>query len=136
MLERFMSQRQGGNPMHGLVDGLGEAASTGKSRALISALTVKSGEGTGPAYIGNDRAKDLAVNVVLPFMHAKAALGQDPDGAAKWVSRYQEFPKLQENELTREMAHQLISPGWGKIPMNARRQQGLLHLHHLLTGGS
>ena len=48
---------------------------------------------------------------------------------------YQRFGKLQDNELTREMADELLEPAWGNVSNTARRRQGLLHRHHLLSDG-
>ena len=89
--------------------------------------------GQGPAYIGADRAKDLAVNVVLPFCHALSGGGDD--GPARRL--YHRFGKLQDNDLVREMAELLAQPHWakgGKTATTARRQQGLIHLHRQLSG--
>ena len=60
---------------------------------------------------------------------------------------YHAYPRLQENELTREMARQLVLPlleasgaptaaggkGYGRVVGNARRQQGFLHLQRLAS---
>ena len=101
-----------------------------------------------PTPIGKGRARDIAVNCVLPFIHAKARLYDDARLAKLALEVYQSFPALQENDLTREMRQQLLSPpsvgndgnnpggdedranvGWKRVVANARRQQGLLHLH-------
>jgi hypothetical protein len=120
----------------GLVAGLRATADTGTPKDLTVALTVAAGRGEGPAYIGLARARDLAVNVVLPLLHALTVLPREPEGEPSYLELYHRFGKLQDNELTREMAAQLVPPGW-PIPLNtARRQQGLLHLQHLLAGAS
>ena len=85
--------------------------------------------GDGAASIGKDRARDLAVNVVLPFLHAWSGGGADGN-----LNLYRGFGKSQENELTREMARLLLDPSWGRLVTSARRQQGLIHLHRVLTG--
>ena len=105
----------------------------------------------GPAPIGKGRARDIAVNCVLPFIHAKARLHDDTRLAQLAMEVYRSFPSLQENELTREMRQQLLSPlfvgndgkpggdgdrthiEWKRTAGNARRQQGLLHLHYLIA---
>ena len=88
----------------------------------------------GPAPVGLVRARELAVNVVLPFLHALAALEDNQGAGESYLSLYQRFGMLQSNELTREMASQLLAPAWRHVAKGARRQQGLLHLHHLLSG--
>ena len=50
------------------------------------------------------------------------------------MSLYKKFPKLQANEITREMAEQLLPAEWNGVVNSARRQQGLIHLHRQLTG--
>ena len=54
----------------GLVAGLQQAAESGRPSRLTSALVVGKGEAGGRSLIGPGRARDLAVNVVLPFFHA------------------------------------------------------------------
>ena len=101
--------------------------------------------------IGKGRARDIGVNCVLPFLHARARLCDDASLAHLSLEAYRSFPSLQENELTREMKQQLLSPlyqgnndksggdgasagmEWTRIVGNARRQQGLIHLHHLIA---
>jgi len=119
----------------GLVAGLERVATAGKTRDLAAALTVAGREG-GMAYIGLGRARDLAVNVVLPFLHGLATVRGEPGGGEAYLGLYQRFGKLQENGVTREMAGQLLSPGATDLVKTARRQQGLIHLHRLLTGAS
>ena len=118
----------------GLVEGLRDAASSGKPALLTSALAVPSGTGSGTASVGLGRARDLAVNVVLPFIHALAEIRQDSQEAEAYLEIYGRFGKLQDNELTREMSEQLIAPVWQDVVKNARRQQGLLYLKHLISG--
>ncbi len=101
----------------------------GSPARLTAALTVKAGEGKGAALVGADRARDLAVNVALPFCHSRSG-GEDPNTDALAV--YRKFPKLQANEITREMADQLLPPDWAGVVNSARRQQGLIHLHRQL----
>lgn len=109
-------------------------------------------DGKEVSLIGRDRSRDMAVNSVLPLLHALAQLTGDGGLALAALEVYREFPKLQENEITREMGRQLLDPlqgksgsaetaegppekgrSWARLIQNARRQQGLLHLHHLLA---
>ena len=118
----------------GLVEGLQAAAGTGQPGHLTNALAVE-GSG-GPAYIGAGRARELAVNAVLPFLHAT---GTDVIGSAQdseYLELFRRYPKLPDNEVAREMAGQLFPAEWRGLAGNARRQQGLLHLAALLRGAS
>ena len=127
----------------GLVDGLRQACKAGKPSQLTPALAVP-GEGRVGALVGQGRARDLAVNVVLPFLHALSdaqqghRYGNRSDGHSDGphLALYRKFGKLQENEVTREVAEQLLPAGWRDTVNSARRQQGLLHLHHLVFDAS
>ena len=124
----------------GLAAGLGEVvqASDGKGvrPAQLTAALCAPSLG-GPAYVGPGRAKDLAVNAVLPFMHAWAEVrGPAYSGPGRDVALaiFHRFPLLTDNGLTREMTEQLLPVGWRGAVANARRQQGLLYLSALLKG--
>ncbi|MCH7620673.1 MAG: DUF2851 family protein [Chloroflexi bacterium] len=136
----------------GLVAGLQQAAESGIPSRLTAALVVGKSDAGGRSLIGSGRARDLAVNVVLPFFHAlethalAAAQGVgDGEGDSgqryshsyfqSYRQSYRRFGLLQDNELLREMRDRLIDPTWEGVIDSARRQQGLLHLHHLLRGG-
>ncbi len=118
-----------GNPA-ALGDELTALVAAGRPAALTAALTVAAEPGEKTAYIGPPRARDLAVNVVLPVSHALTAAGTETSPA---LALYHSFGKLQDNELTRETASRLAVPA--QVAATARRQQGLLHLHRLLSGG-
>ena len=128
LLDRFLEV--------GLVPGLMQAAAREGPKELTSSLMVEGGPGRKDALIGQSRARDLAVNVVLPFCHGLAEVNPARSQAGIYQSQYHSFGKLQENQLTREMADQLLEPAWTGVVSTARRQQGLLHLHSLLTGQS
>lgn len=119
----------------GLVAGMEQAAATGKPTALTNALTAPDEVGKS-AFIGPARAKDIAVNVALPFLHGRRALAGDARGAETMLDLYRSYGPLTDNEITREVAAALQEPGWGRIANNARRQQGLIHLQRLLSGAT
>ena len=135
LLDRLMQLDGEGGASH--EDGLGWApgnlVALGTPAKMTAALTVKGveeAEGEGAALVGTGRARDLAINVVLPFGHARCGDG-DSDTAA--LALYRRFPRLQANEITREMAEQLLPADWAGLVNSARRQQGLIHLHRLLN---
>ena len=80
-------------------------------------------------YIGKGRARDMLVNIVLPFLHAHAAGTGNCELADAAQSAYAAAPKLQDNEITREM-RRLLNLG-SEVKMTARRQQGLIHLYRI-----
>ena len=140
----------------GLLGGLREvleaAPDDGRGcRVLLDGLMVAPLQRRGPARrgaIGNGRAADIAVNVVLPFYDSLAEREGLESLADKCAGLYRRFPRLQPNEITTEMEEQLgrhlsrneadsgsALPGTKvrSLATGAREQQGLLHLHHLIT---
>ena len=111
----------------GLLAGLADAS---RSPSQLTAALAVEGRDGGAAHIGAGRARDLAVNAVLPLLHALESGAESP-----YLALYRRFPKLQDNEIVREMAEQLLPEPWRAEVNNARRQQGLLHLAALLRGG-
>ena len=110
----------------GLAGGIEEEIGLGGARRLLLCLSA-------PPLIGRGRAVELAVNVVLPFMHALAGLGRDGTLAGRFVALYQDFPKPDDNAITREM-RRLLSLQSAKAKIDgARRHQGLIHLYRAMT---
>ena len=110
----------------GLLSGLSAAATNPKE--TVAALAVEGHDGA-TAPIGTGRARDLAVNVVLPLLHCLSGREASP-----YLEQYHRFPKLAGNEVVREMAERLLPGEWQDEAKNARRQQGLLHMAALLRG--
>ena len=102
---------------------------------LEKGLMVETKGDNAVAPIGRGRARDMAVNVVLPFTYAIGRKGGDLDLARATTSLYHRYPKLQDNEATREMKRELMPPGWHHLVAGARRQQGLMHLARLVAAG-
>ena len=111
------------------------AASAGDHKTLTGVLTVPARDGKS-APIGPARARDIAVNVALPFLHGYATLAGSHANAEKMLDLYRRYGPLSDNEITRELAASLQHPSWGRIANNARRQQGLIHLQRLLAGAA
>lgn len=126
LLDRFLET--------GLVAGLNSVVQGTKTRCVTAALWVPGGVGGNTACVGTARARDLAVNVVLPFFHGLHRLREEAEGGQACLELYRRFGKLQDNDLTREMASQLMGTAWAGLLNTARRQQGLLHLQRLLFG--
>lgn len=78
-------------------------------------------------YIGKGRARDMLINIALPFLHAYATERGSGELADAAQAAYAAAPKLQENEITRE-TRRLCNIG-KEIKMTARRQQGMIHLY-------
>jgi hypothetical protein len=139
----------------GLTAGLRTICDANDHRKLTKALIKPAEAGSGGAVIGQGRARDLAVNVVLPFLQAadlqtaglktpqpdavdRAAGAVAPEAfyEGRYWELYRAFGKLQDNDVTKEMARLLLPPDWRPVANSARRQQGLIRLHRLLAGQS
>jgi hypothetical protein len=121
-----------------------EGGEKGRWSTLEGVLTGSSpaapaGPRAGPKPVGSTRARDMVVNCVMPFLHAWAKRGDDRVLEELCLDGYRRFPRLQENEITREMAR-LASEGRRdgddrrRVVDGARRQQGLVHLHRVMSG--
>ena len=163
LLNLFLPLAEAGYPSWGrlgLVEGMSHLLANSSSpsregrcrRGLVTGLMARCDEcaNTG-SLIGEARARDMAVNCVLPFLHALAQPEPDSQLARTSIQAYRCMPALQENELTREMRRCLLAeiPNKGgnnprqrnedverdpeKLVLTARRQQGLLHLHQLIA---
>ena len=119
----------------GLLHGLARAAD-GNPSTLTEALSVGSRAEGGAALIGTGRARDIAVNAVLPFLHGLASLTGEASKSSAMLDLYRRYGKLTENEITRELASALQPSEWGRVARTARQQQGLIHLQRLLAGAS
>jgi len=95
-------------------------------RVLEDALVVRVAAET---LLGAGRAREMAVNAVLPFFHAWGR-GHAPALSARALEVYQRFPSLPPNEVTRRIERQLRLRAHG-----ARQQQGLLHLDRAVCLG-
>lgn len=85
--------------------------------------------------IGAARARELAINAVLPLFLARAHMLGDRELRAATLLLFHRFPPGQDNELTREVMA-LLPPSKSRRPVidSAKRQQGLIHLYHVLRG--
>ena len=110
----------------GIADTFAAALSQGGAKALTARLEHR-------PYIGKGRAKDMLVNVGLPFLHAYAVERDNGDMADASLAAYAAAPKLQDNEITREM-RRLLNIG-RDVKMTARRQQGMIGLYKRVVRG-
>lgn len=106
---------------------------SGSFNTIVQGLTVPH-PSHGPALIGRSRAQDMAVNVLLPFVHAYYASNNDDALAEASLRLYVTAPRLQPNRITREMADVLFPKPWRPLASGTAHQQGLIHLHRLLQG--
>ena len=79
--------------------------------------------------VGRDRAGDLLVNIVLPFLAAWGAVADRPALGAMAEAVYAAVPPLAANAVTRVMAAEALGPRAREARLGAREQQGLIGLH-------
>jgi len=83
-----------------------------------------------PTVLGEGRAADIMVNVLLPFTFAWGQSSGRPELAIAAIDAYRDYPKLSDNALLKHMRSQLRI---GRpLVSSARRQQGLLHIYRTL----
>jgi hypothetical protein len=85
---------------------------------------------TQAVLIGGDRASEMIVNVILPFLMAWASCGEERELAYQILSIYREHPRLAANSIQRHMTDQLVLTS--QSLNSACRQQGLLHIYKTL----
>jgi hypothetical protein len=81
--------------------------------------------------VGEDRVRDLAVNVLLPALHALGLSRGDTRLSDLARETYLAAPCLQDNRLLKEAAHRFfVPPSRAKTTLNgAVAQQGLLEIY-------
>jgi hypothetical protein len=107
----------------GLVEGIAARVFDARSPAEVTSALA------APPNIGTQRARQFAVDVALPFLHAYAAVRRESGLGSKAISLYERYPKLPENEITREMRRMLGITAGDRTVNTARRQQGLIGLY-------
>jgi hypothetical protein len=126
VIARFMER---GGLVTGVLGLLDESASD--MRALEAAFMVRSevsGGGRARSLIGQGRARDIVINVVLPFVSAWAGVSGQHALAGRALTLHNSWPAAADNELTRDMEDLLVGSGKRALAGSARRQQGLIHL--------
>ena len=83
-----------------------------------------------PALLGNGRAADIIINVLLPFALIQAEQTSYPELAQQILEIYHHYPRLMVNRVERHMCNQLGIHS--HLVNSARRQQGLIHIYRAL----
>ena len=79
-------------------------------------------------YIGGDRAHEMVVNVILPYLHTLGVMGSDRRLTALSLDEYRSLKALPSYGSTLRFAGSVDIPTDRQFIKTARRQQGLLHL--------
>lgn len=86
-----------------------------------------------PYLIGRDRANDILVNVIFPFLLAYSKYLKDKNLQDFIMKKYLSFDKLQDNKITKYFTDQVFNKKEDYISKinSAVRQQGLIALYKL-----
>lgn len=82
-----------------------------------------------PTLLGKGRAAEIVLNIVLPFFFAWSESNSQPRLKERVLALYRSYPRRGWNRVTRLMLHRTLDSST-KVVDSARRQQGLLDLHH------
>jgi len=135
LLERYCAEKL----LAGMLQLVKEALLPGGHRVLENGLTV-TGDGYWrgrfdfdarsktkiSALLGDSKAGEIAVNVILPFTFSWGELANEAKLTEHAIELYRNYPKLAENCITRHMKKQfgLEEP----FDFTACHQQGLIHI--------
>jgi len=135
LLERYDRGRFLAGTLHTVTD----AAPSGGHRSLQNSLTVDSdgywrdhfdfgikSRTAIAALLGQSKAGEIAVNVILPFAFSWGELTDEPGLSEGAMGLYHSYPSLAGNCLTQHMEEQLgLEESLG---LTACHQQGLIHI--------
>ena len=82
-----------------------------------------------PNLIGLGRAREIIVNILLPFSFAWAEKITQPWLGEQAMGLYRWYPRLGENWITRYIERQIFGGHPAKLIDSACREQGLIHLY-------
>ncbi len=78
------------------------------------------------AILGPGKAREIVINVLLPFAYAWGKLVREPGITSRAIALYRDYPGMASNEITR---HMMVQLGLERSPLlGACRQQGLIHI--------
>lgn len=121
-------------PRGALVDTIADSVlKTERPVQLLRLFVVHAGGNACNALIGEGRGSEIAVNAVLPSIHAWARRTERWHVAERAFALFRGWPKTPENSISREMRAVLRLQGRDPVVRGARGQQGLIHLYRLMT---
>jgi len=78
--------------------------------------------------LGEARVTDLAVNVILPWLHARAKAGENAPLLSALESTYSTWPAAEDNSVLKLARQRLLGSTSQKVFRTAAAQQGLLQI--------
>jgi hypothetical protein len=86
--------------------------------------------------LGDARVTDLAVNVILPWLWARAVEGKNGEFQRIIEHRYFAWPPAGDNSILRLARQRLLGDSGGRVLRNAAAQQGLMQIVRDFCGHS
>lgn len=80
-------------------------------------------------WVGRGRAREMAINVILPFSFAWAEANVSKTLGGHALELYRTYPKSGENRTTRLLGKILANGERGSLERRAVHQQGLIHIY-------
>lgn len=82
--------------------------------------------GGRPNLIGRGRAREIVINILLPFFFAWGEIEAQPQLKESILELYHSYPRHEENWVTRYVAKHIFNQ---PVVNSAQRQQGAIHLY-------
>ncbi len=86
--------------------------------------------------LGDARVTDLAVNIILPWLWARATTGNNEDLRSAIERRYFAWPAAEDNSVLKLARQRLLGVGKTRVLRTAATQQGLLQIVRDFCGHS
>ena len=139
-MSRLLQRYRGKDLLHGLVASVREAPPENSSRFLEDGLMTeddgywagrfdfgKGYPGLSKWLIGQTRAADIVINILLPFVYGRGEESGETALAEKALALFDAYPPAETNTVARHMQAQFgLRSSQVKF---AKHQQGLLHLY-------
>ncbi len=110
------------NLINGISDIMQKALQTGNTTAIEKSFQI-------PALLGQSRAREIVINVVLPFFMAMSETNNNHNLNRQVTELYRSYPKGGGNQITRYLEGLFWNNPKNKVINSAQKQQGLIHLY-------
>jgi Protein of unknown function (DUF2851) len=116
-------------PDNGLLDSLAEILQVGRDDFWSWHWTFRSARLKKPQpLLGDQRVTDLAVNVILPWLSARAGEGRNEELRQEIEHRYFAWPPAEDNAVLRLARQRLLGGASKRALRGAAAQQGLMQI--------
>jgi hypothetical protein len=125
LVSRFMET----GLLHGVLERVAAAApGTPELEQGLAVSATEPGSNGGGCLVGLGRAREIVVNIILPFASAWAGANRKSELARRALALYRGLPVAGEYGATRDLGRLLLGDRMSRVVNTARRQQGLVHV--------